>query len=272
MPRCSVVPRGARSRCQRVLRDQPQRAQRRAQGAAHFAKMGDVEPVDHHAAEQCKFRQRRPQPCEILSELSAVEADRLEHTAAGGRARFFRIIVGIGFHRLQPDFRFRLEIADRLRPARQKYRPQIGVVAFRNGAGKIIDGARQAVIEARLLHQGVAGDPDHSARPRRGAADEFGLLDDENAHALRGGHRSRRHAAGARANDDDIVSVGSRHDRLARLEQTSSMVAFILRDGASRLLRMRSNFSYAARPSWRGARNARLEPCGPWIVRRSCRR
>ena len=196
----------------RILRNQPQRAQRRPQGAAGLAKVGDIEPVYHHAAEQRELRQRRPQPRKVLSEFGAVETDGLEHAAAGGRSRLFRIIVGIGFHRLQPDFRVRLEIADRLRPPRQKHFPQIGVFAFRNGTGEIAGGFGQAVIKARLLHQGVAGNPDHPAGPRRRAADEFGLLNDKNAQALRGGDGGRRHPTGARANDDDIVCIGSRHD------------------------------------------------------------
>jgi hypothetical protein len=50
---------------QRVLRDQPQRSQGRSQRTARFPKMGNVEPVDHHAAEQGELRQRRPQSSEL---------------------------------------------------------------------------------------------------------------------------------------------------------------------------------------------------------------
>ena len=70
---------------------------------ADIPEVGYVEPVDHHSSEKCEFRQRRTQPCEVCAKNCGVEAQGLQHTAAGRGTRSFRIVVGILFHRHQPN-------------------------------------------------------------------------------------------------------------------------------------------------------------------------
>jgi hypothetical protein len=195
---------------QRIFRDKTHRAQGRAKRAPELTKMRNVEPVDHHAAEHSEFRQRRTQPPKVHSQAGAIEGDGLEHAATGRCSRLFRIIVRIRFHRLKPDLGIRFEILDRLRTTRQKCISQVSVFSFGNGTGEIVSGIGQSVINACVLHLGVDGNPDHPARPSRRPPDKFRLLDQEDAQSLRSSDRGSRHAAGARANDDDVIGVGNR--------------------------------------------------------------
>ncbi len=127
---------------QRIFRDKTHRAQGRAKRAPELAKVRDVEPIDHHAAEQGEFRQRRAQPPKVRSQTGAIEGDGLEHAATGRGSRLVGIIVRICFHRLKPDLGIRFEILHRLRTTCQKCISQIGVFSFGNGAGEIVSGVR----------------------------------------------------------------------------------------------------------------------------------
>ena len=162
---------------QRVLRDQPRRAQGRAQRFSDPAQMRDVEAIDHHPAEQRELRQWRTQPREMRAELGAVECHRLQHAPARRRTEPLRIIIRIGFHRLQANFRVGFEPGDRLRPTRKESGTQARVDGLGHRARQILDCIRNAVRKPRFFHLGIGGDPDHAAGPRRGAADKRGLLD-----------------------------------------------------------------------------------------------
>ena len=79
---------------------------------------GMSDSVDHHAAEQREFRQRRAQSRKIGSEFCPVEGDGLQHrppAVAPGISGY----IGIYFYGLQPDFGIGFEVVDRLRTARR---------------------------------------------------------------------------------------------------------------------------------------------------------
>jgi hypothetical protein len=120
----------------------------------------------------------RPKFC---SEPRAVEGDGLQHAAADGGARLLRIIIRIGFYGLKLNLGIRLEILDRLRTTPEKRVPQVSIFDFRDGAGEIVGGVGQTVIQTGLFHVAVGGNPDHAAGPRRRSADKFGLFDDKDA-------------------------------------------------------------------------------------------
>src|ERR1700737_82617 len=54
------------------------------------------------------------------------------------------------------------------RTAQKKRLAQVCVFGFGNGTGEIVGGGRWTVLDTRLLHPGIDGNPDHPARPRRG--------------------------------------------------------------------------------------------------------
>jgi hypothetical protein len=94
---------------------------------------------------------------------------------------------------------------------REKGRAKRGIFRLGNRARKIVLRIAKTIRQTGLLHLGIPGNPDHAARPRRGAADKFRLLDQENPQPFRGGNRGGRHPASAAADDHDIIGIGSRH-------------------------------------------------------------
>ena len=173
--------------------------------------MRDVGAIDHHAAEQHEFGERRAQQPEVPSELASIERDGFQHPPAEGRAGQVGVVIRIERHGLQGERRVRFEVLDRLRRAREEDLAQLAVEITGNRVTQIEPGLLERIGDSHSAHLRVGGDPHHAARDGSRAADTVRLLDEQRREPLGRRDARRGHAARAGADHDDIMVLGETH-------------------------------------------------------------
>src|SRR4051794_21584510 len=174
-------------------------------------KVSNIGSVDHHPAEQGEFRDWRPDPGALRAQLTAVERHWLKRTAAHRRTRVLLLVVGMGGIGPKLDVGLRLQCRDRVRAG-----PQEGLTQARRGPvpDRTVEEVRsvlEAVVGVDTCRMWIARHPGRRGGERRSPTDILRALHNEHASVRDGGENARRHASGARAYDNQVVSGAVRY-------------------------------------------------------------
>ena len=148
----------------------------RAERARRAEQVPDVGAIHHHAAEDGELGQRRAEGGEVASQHARIERHRLQHAARRGRAADAGRIVGVVRIGPEADLAVGLQEVDHARRVVQERVGHLGSQAIADRALQIAQSLLAGV--GGFVVAGI-GDPYGTRRARRGAADGFGLFDQQ---------------------------------------------------------------------------------------------